>query len=141
MNQFLYNYLISHTLDEVIRLKSTILLFKTLIDSTSDENWNPQKYQELVKQSLGIEVSVNCIELFRNIDKSILEEKINCIVAFKQNHQETFTNDEYQDLLIEIGIDATVVKYNDIILKIDEEKWNAILQIKYQTIPITMMMF
>lgn len=76
MNQFLYNYLISHTLDEVIRLKSTILLFKTLIDSTSDENWNPQKYQELVKQSLGIEVSVNCIELFRNIDKSILEEKL-----------------------------------------------------------------
>ena len=69
LNQFLYNYLISHTLDEVIRLKSTILLFKTLIDSTSDENWNPQKYQELVKQSLGIEVSVNCIELFRNIDK------------------------------------------------------------------------
>lgn len=137
LNQFLYNYLISHTLDEVIRLKSTILLFKTLIDSTSDENWNPQKYQELVKQSLGIEVSVNCIELFRNIDKSILEEKINCIVTFKQNHQETFTNDEYQDLLIEIGIDATVVKYNDIILKIDEEKWNAILQIKYQTIPIT----
>lgn len=41
----------------------------------ADENWNPQKYQELVKQSLGIEVSVNCIELFRNIDKKYTRRK------------------------------------------------------------------
>ena len=80
LNNFLYNYLFSHTLDEVNNFKSTILLFKTLIDSTTDENWNPQKYQELLKQSLDIEVSSCFITYIFSSCGNFYNTNIICII-------------------------------------------------------------